>query len=292
MVGDETEKLGSTHLATCESCQKIYHGMQERNPVPPMRDMDALKQLGKKLCLQKILSVLLVLLIFLSALFWGILYLTTPVYLTEKQAISGCSRNESGQLVVTFYPEVENYRIWNTPASNHEETWNSVTVLAWKTRLGSITNQNRTVDRTDANAMLEILFSNQNGMSATIQENCTQVLYASLDGREAERAVYGRLPKAGQTSSPGNEMRLCFWVSVCVGILLCGIDVAFRQRKSGKALLACGAALFCFACTVISVTGGNFASYHWKQMMIGALIAALPLWSSCLIGWKLWLLRK
>ena len=243
-----------------------------------------------KLKKRKFTAVFLAVLLSISILLSGFLYLTMPVYLSEDEAICTIISGPDGVRLV-LETAVEGYEIWYKPM---DEAGNQValSVIAWKTRLGELVDQLGVgevipADYDKAEDAYVHDADNRIHASITIPSECDFASYASRDGSTEDVYLYGNNNSQHSITLPRLAMSYYFMLSVGLGGLLLILWLIFRKRKPGKAILWAGLFFLSFSVAELIVMGGDFQTYHMFRGLLSALLASIPIWGTCISGLKL-----
>lgn len=102
LVSEDSRKLVDEHLCTCDPCTKQLAILKKAAILPIEVETKSLKRVENIIQRKKILAVVTALMTALAVVVSGIVFMTTPVFLTAEQSIEGVKLQEDGGLAIDY----------------------------------------------------------------------------------------------------------------------------------------------------------------------------------------------
>ncbi len=100
LVSSDTRNMVDEHLCKCDPCTKQLAIMKKAAQLPIEVETHSLERVSHSIKKQKILTVLCVLMTFLSLIWSGMVFITSPIYFTAEEAVEGVELRPDGGLAI------------------------------------------------------------------------------------------------------------------------------------------------------------------------------------------------
>lgn len=102
LVSEDSRKLVDEHLCTCDPCTKQLGILKKAAILPIEVETNSLKRVGETIRRRKVMTVATAILTVAALIITGVIFMTTPVFLTAEEAIEGVELREDGGLAIDY----------------------------------------------------------------------------------------------------------------------------------------------------------------------------------------------
>ncbi len=130
MASPDSRRLVEDHLGGCEACTSILEEMKREAAIPMETNPEGLNRLKRNIRRRRILSVMTAVMLVITIVLSGALFLDARIYLPAEMAIESVERREDGQIRVGLSKYVIG-TVSIAPLEDDQSMGKNVGIIAW-----------------------------------------------------------------------------------------------------------------------------------------------------------------
>lgn len=274
MVSEDTRAFVEDHLASCAACRAEAETLKKPARFVADTDTAPLKNLKKKLLLQKVQAILFTAALALAIVVSVGAILTAPQYFAYAEDLFRVTENGDGGVTIAFDDAVTGYSLSKyLDAETGIEVYH---ISAW-------------------NTIWDLRFARRGAQNLVLPANqTTAVFYAQNNGAE-DVFVYGTDPNpgGGTMALPRLFLGTYFMIALVTAMVL-GVLLFFKRKNEAAAAWCARAFLLpvAYVTAHLCVKGAAMQSFSAQRDFFSIVLVAILLYCASLLGINLYRLKK
>lgn len=285
MASAETKAVVEAHLAECEHCRAMLESLKHP-PQVPKDDGTLLKQLRRRMALQRAKFVALACLVVFALLCLYGTHMHAPISLSAEEAIVSVTPTEDGLLSVLLTPAVADYKFecgadgnifitaWNTHYNQNRGGKAYRQTIIWPYSDDSIVPINETLPVTTSSS----------GAGEESVGPQFRVYYYSVENPNGMDVLIYETEHAGPTDYDGVQtmprlvLNYYFAIAAALGAVCAFLMILLRvtrRRKSARLMMHIALMFGCYAVSSYFVLLGHHDVYNVQYYLSAILLIAI-----------------